>query len=510
MPERTENSGGIGSFPRTFWVANVMELFERGAYYGLNAVLAIYLSGKVADGGLGFREDMVGLLQGFVYAVTYVFPILGGALADRYGYRRMLLAAFSLLTAGYFISGHVTSYGIIFASLLLMATGSGLFKPIISGTIARSTTEENSGFGFGVSYWLINLGALVAPLVAGWLYRGFSWRWVFIASSLYCFAMLIPTIFIYRDPPKPKSTKSLGEVLGGAIMVLSDARFMLLIFVYSCFWILYFQNFGSVLWYLRDFIDPAPVNRFFARIGLGGFALGPEHVTVINAGTIVVLQVLVNLVVKRFKALPTMVGGVLIGALGFLVLASSQHAWIFILGIAVFSIGEMTCHPKYYSYIGLVAPQDKKAVYMGYAFLYGVIGSLVGSNVGGEAYNAILKPLLRRPDFNPALGMLSPEIVSTLRNFWLVFAVLGVATMLLLLLYNRVFGEDTPATRAKARGAMFFIYGLLIVLSGLMPWFVWRSKGLIPPKTWIQAFIMLSIGVGGLFTLLRKPREETA
>ena len=106
MPERTENSGGIGSFPRTFWVANVMELFERGAYYGLNAVLAIYLSGKVADGGLGFREDMVGLLQGFVYAVTYVFPILGGALADRYGYRRMLLAAFSLLTAGYFISGY--------------------------------------------------------------------------------------------------------------------------------------------------------------------------------------------------------------------------------------------------------------------------------------------------------------------------------------------------------------------------------------------------------------------
>jgi MFS family permease len=49
----------------------------------------------------------------------------------------------------------------------------------------------------------------------------------------------------------------------------------------------------------------------------------------------------------------------------------------------VFSIGEMTAHPKYYSYIGLVAPADRKAVYMGYAFLYGVIGSLIGSNLGG-------------------------------------------------------------------------------------------------------------------------------
>ena len=144
---------------------------------------------------------------------------------------------------------------------------------------------------------------------------------------------------------------------------------------------------------------------------------------------------------------------------------------------------------------------------MGYAFLYGVIGSLVGSNVGGEAYNAVLKPLLQRPDFNAAYGMLSPEIVSTLRSFWFVFAVLGVATMLLLIVYNKVFGEDTPTTRAKARVVMFFIYGLLIVLSGVMPWFVFRSKGFIPPKTWIQAVIMLAIGLGGLVTLLRRPPE---
>ena len=127
------------SFPRAFWLANVMELFERGAYYGLNALLARYLTDKVG-GGLGFREDEVGLLQGTVYAATYLIPILGGALADRYGYRRMLLVAFSLLSAGYFLSGRVDRYWVIFATLLLMATGAGLFKPIIAGTLARTTT----------------------------------------------------------------------------------------------------------------------------------------------------------------------------------------------------------------------------------------------------------------------------------------------------------------------------------------------------------------------------------
>jgi len=486
------------SFPKSFWVANVMELFERGAYYGLNALLAIYLSARVADGGLGFREDMVGLLQSIVYAITYIAPILGGALADRYGYRRMLIFAFALLSIGYFLSSQVSAYGVIFFTLVIMACGSGLFKPIISGTIARTTTEKNSGMGFGIYYWMINLGALIAPVVAGLVQQNIGWKWVFIFSSIYCAAMFFPTLFIYRDPPKPKDTKKLRQVLEGAVMVLSDARFMLLIFVYSCFWILYFQNFGSVLWYLRDFIDPAPMNEIFSRIGLN-YRFGPEHVTVINAGTIVLLQIFVNMVVKDRKPLPTMVGGILIGSVGFLFLAMSQHVGIFILGIAVFSIGEMTCHPKYYSYIGLVAPQDKKAVYMGYAFLYGVIGSLVGSNVGGEMYNAFLKPLVGQAG-----------VSSALRNFWLIFGILGAVTTGLLIVYNRIFGDDTEQTRAKARKVMIVIYTVLIILSGGMVAFVWSAQGSVAPKTWIQSGIMLAVGIGGLYTLAKSRRIAEA
>jgi dipeptide/tripeptide permease len=489
----------LRSFPSTFWVANLMELFERGAYYGLNALLAVYLRDKVEAGGLGFQEDEVGLLQGVVYAATYVVPILGGALADRYGYRRILLVAFSFLSAGYFLSGNVTSYWVIFATLLLMATGSGLFKPIITGTVAKTTNESNSGLGFGIYYWMINLGALIGPLVAGYL-KGFSWRYVFFASSLYCAFMFLPTLFVFREPAKPEGPRKLKDVLGGAAMVLSNARFMLLIFVYSCFWILYFQNFGTVLWYLRDFIDGTPVNTFvnsvlafpgLSWLGLAGkFKLDVEHVTVLNAGTIVLLQLAVSRIVKNLKPLPTMIAGIGIGALGFLLLASSQHVWIFLTGIAVFSVGEMTCHPKYYSYIGLVAPQEQKAVYMGYAFLYGVVGSLVGSNVGGEMYKAFL---------SPRIGQTGIENV--LRNFWLVFAVLGGATCVLLFVYNRFFGRDTEVTRARARSVMFGVYGLLVLAAVAILYFVRANQGSVPIKTWIQAGIMAVVGAAGLLAL---------
>ncbi len=208
-------------FPATFWVANVMELFERAAYYGMNSVLAIYLTSSVASGGLGESVEAVGFLQGIIYAATYVLPILGGALADRYGYRRMLMVAFSFLAAGYFAAGYMSTYALVFLALAVMATGSGLFKPIISGTIARTTDETNSAFGFGIYYWMINLGAFISPLVVSVL-RGWSWRYVFVASALYTGLMLLPTIFVYRDPPGTGSGKTLKDTLMGAAEVLGE------------------------------------------------------------------------------------------------------------------------------------------------------------------------------------------------------------------------------------------------------------------------------------------------
>ena len=484
----------LKTFPRVFWVANVMELFERAAYYGLNSVLAVYLTAETMKGGLGFTESSVGFLQSLIYACNYVVPILGGALADRYGYRRMLLVSFAMLSTGYFAAGHMSAYGAVFASLLLMAAGGGLFKPIISGTIARTTNESNSGFGFGIYYWMINVGAFLAPLVVSIL-RGFSWRYVFLASSAYTALMLLPTVFVYQDPPRPPQTKSLSEVARGAAMVLGDARFMLMIVVYSIFWILYFQNFGSILWFLRDFIDPAPANALFASLGLP-FKFDAEFVTVINAGTIILLQVLVSRIVKDLKPLPTMLGGVAIGALGFLCLAFAQTVWVFVLGIAVFSVGEMTAHPKYYSYVGLVAPQDKKAVYMGYAFLYGVFGSLFGSSLGGALYGAWLKPLAG-----------TPAGLDASRKFWLLFVLLDLFAVVGLLLYNRFFANDTPEANAKARAIMTGLYGLFVVVGAFFLWKALFGGPEVSYKTLVQASILTLLGVGGVLISRRKPAE---
>jgi dipeptide/tripeptide permease len=208
---------------------------------------------------------------------------------------------------------------------------------------------------------------------------------------------------------------------------------------------------------------------------------------VINAGTIIMLQVPISRLVARFKALPTMVGGMALGAAGFLILAISRNPWVFVAGIAVFSIGEMTAHPKYYSFIGLVAPQDRKAVYMGYAFLYGVFGSLLGSNVGAFLYARMIEP---------ALGTDAIAGRSTL--LWLMFAFLDVCATLGLIWFFRKFGTDTAETRKRASLAMKFTYALIGLL-GLAFLVVGFGAQPVQVRTLVQALIFLALACGGLW-----------
>ena len=180
-------------------------------------------------------------------------------------------------------------------------------------------------------------------------------------------------------------------------------------------------------------------------------------------------------------------------AVGFTCLAFSWNAWIFILGIAVFSIGEMTAHPKYYSYVGLVAPADRKAVYMGYAFLYGVFGSLIGSSLGGALYGAWLKPVAGTPE-GPAAA----------RWFWLFFVALDLLAVGGLFLYDRAFARPTPEAEARARRIMLGLYGAFLAAGAAFLVVAVSGPG-ISWKTLVQALILVALGVLGLL-VSRRPR----
>jgi dipeptide/tripeptide permease len=715
--QNAKKKGFFTKFSSQFWLVVMFEFFERGAYYGMMSFISQYFVDS-----LGFPKEEVGVIKGVIQPLLYFLPILAGAIADRFGFRKVLMVAFTLLGGGYFLTSQMTSYTAVFAALVIMGFGAGTFKPLISGTIAKITDESNSTQAFGIYYWSINMGAFLFPLILVPILKSMNPTYVIIASGICTAAMLIPTALFFKEPTRQKEVEEkakkreqtsllqtmanafeiiyspivllhnamkkssagkiiiilllvvllgysgfqffqqkpasesfaaigiekgdstliftverdmlkkdpyelktdkektpavinltiykprfidefaekllndMGEyldlasvtreeitqyiktsdekielifeldtsassdfkvepitgnqykvvlkdldgyegyredllkkihqnpglrgitlkncnrlheelkgrsfflffvislILIGLIIVavstrntkepaipdtpvksgfqpsifivplvilgiwflpgvgplgkiicsviylsimslfiidktdtqkfVDHAKFLLMIVLYSGFWVLYFQMFDSVLWYVQAYVDAsslnAAVNNFLGFFGIkSNLFFDVEHITVINAGTIILLQLIVSNIVKNKKAMPTMITGIVFATLGMAMLAVSTHIWVFIAGIVIFSIGEMTAHPKFISYVGLTAPSDKKAMYMGYIFLYGVFGSSVGGIVGAKLY-VYFVDTLNQP-----------------QTLWIVFSMIGVVTIIGLLLYNK-------------------------------------------------------------------------
>ena len=218
-------------FPISFWVANAMEIFERMGWYGFYAVSTLYLTNAVADGGLGFSSEDRGVIQGLATFFLYLFPAVFGALADRYGYQRMFLAAAVVMAPAYILLAAPRTFWGFLGVYFLVAVGHGMFKPVVISTVAKTTDETTGSMGFGIFYMMVNVGGFVGPIVAG-VVRGWDWKYVFWASAGWIAIMGVACLLFYREPTRDtesESRRTLGDVFAGMIEVVGNGRFFLLI-----------------------------------------------------------------------------------------------------------------------------------------------------------------------------------------------------------------------------------------------------------------------------------------
>lgn len=222
----------VRSYPRTFWVANTMEIFERLSWYGWYTVMALYVTAPRETGGLGFSTETRGNLQGIVPFFLYLLPVLTGALADRYGYKKMFILAYLVMIVSYYALGRFTSLPGFFLAFMCVAVGAAIFKPVVVGTVARVTHDANSALGFGIFYMMVNVGGFLGPIVAG-VVRGWSWDYVFIACSTWALINLLIVVFLYHDPTTEAQSaerRTLRQVLDDSVEVLGNLRFFLAVF----------------------------------------------------------------------------------------------------------------------------------------------------------------------------------------------------------------------------------------------------------------------------------------
>ncbi|MEY4033411.1 MAG: hypothetical protein RL492_605 [Verrucomicrobiota bacterium] len=170
VPEEL-HTGGIGGHPKGLSNLFFAELWERFSYYGMRALLMLFMIAPIAAGGLGFSQQQASSVYGNYVMSSYMLCILGGFIADNFiGARRAVLIGGFIITAGHYTLA-LNSVATFYLGLILIAVGTGLLKPSIStlvgGLYHRGDARRDAGFS--LFYMGINIGAFAAPLVTGWL-----------------------------------------------------------------------------------------------------------------------------------------------------------------------------------------------------------------------------------------------------------------------------------------------------------------------------------------------------
>ena len=361
--------------------------------------------------------------------VVYFLPVVGGALADRFGFRRALLFAYAVLTIGYFLLGSLSAAWmqsvrgamgdrwLVIAVLLIPALGPATVKPCVAGTIAKASTENVRSLGYSIYYTLVNVGGTVGPLMA-FLVRqrlGLGMENVFRTAALSVFLMFWVTLFFYREPPTASDEKvsSISMAIKNMFIVLGNFRFVLFLLISSGFYMAYWEIYIMAPLFMRRFVDPnANVDGLLA---IEGFA-------------VICLQILVTYLTRKLPAVPTIALGFLITGLAFSLLALHPSVISFAVMLVVIAIGEVTQASRYYEYCSRLAPEGQQGLYMGYAFPPIGLGFLVAGWMGGwllHEFGDVLK--------NPTA------------MWWPVVAV-GAVTAVLMLIYDKVFKPEAKAT----------------------------------------------------------------
>lgn len=404
----------------TFWVANGMELFERRAYYGQAIILGIYLRDT-----LHFSEIQAGELSSVFGGLIYLLPIFAGTLADKFGFRKAFSVAFFVLMIGYALLGYAGTTGVdaatpgfplfwvVMGIMVFTAFGGSFIKPSVLGTVAVASKENVRSLGFAIYYAIVNVGAFFGPNIAHVVRQSFGVQYVYVVSAASCALMLGVNLLFYREvkDESKQLAESLGKKMLNLFLVLGNLRFIAFLLIFSLYWIMFWQIFIVVPFYVTDFISRDASFEFLSSLG---------------ALTIIVLQLPVNLLTKGLSPRQAIMIGFVVSTLSWLIIAIHPSFLTIGAGVVMWSIGEMTQAPRYYEYISQLAPRGQQALFQGYAFLPIAIAWGFGGTFGGWLYATYA-----RQGGNPTI-------------VWIVIFGIGVIATVLMAVYNMVVRAQEP------------------------------------------------------------------
>lgn len=445
-----------GKYPIGYWICCITYTFERFAFYGSKPLLALFLATSVAEGGIGLSEVDAAPIAAALTSFTYITPIVGGWICDRFlGARYAVTLGCILMGIGYLLGWQSHSVGMVWAMIVVVAIGTAFFKGNLAAIIGRLFDDEKLlDTAFSIQYSFVNIGAFFGSMIGAALYMStfkegdvLGFRQVFLLCAIIifiggaiftaCYGLLqgqgkLPFKYLTdtqgnvigqeKHEKKEKSTAPLTTLQKKNVLAI------LLVSLFSVvFWLAYYQQDIFLTFYIRDNVMRT----------VGGFELSPAHLTTTWNGLLCIFMSLAaaklweklanrpkgDLSMFQKVTLSFVFLGLSYGALALMDIvrgAGKAHfLWICLFGVLI-TCGEICFSPLGNSFVSKFAPKKYLSLLMG----IWTMASFVASTINGE----IMKLVEKMGDFNIMLAFMIISFVCAIVMFFLIKPLNGLTS----------------------------------------------------------------------------------
>jgi len=428
MTTKTDSSW---KFPRAFWTANVVELFERAAYYAVFIAITLYLTQVV-----GFNDIWAAWISGFFSAGLYFLPPFSGAFADKIGFRNSIILAFSLLTVGYFTLGLLPYKVIVIPALIVLMFGGSFIKSIITGTVAKTSNNINRARAYSIFYGIVNVGAFTGKTVAYPLRINLGLESINYYAATMTFIALVLVLLFYKNVETVQK-RTFSEVWASFIKVATNGKLLVLILIVSGFWIIQQQLYATMPKYVLRMV---------------GKNASPEWIANVNPFVVMVFVVIITNFMSKVKAINSMITGMFLMPLSALAMFLSSFVAgntagnisffgifslhpitvMLIVGVAIQGVAESFISPRYLEYFSKQAPKGQEGLYLGFSHLHSFISSILGFGISGYLLTEYC------PDPKYLTEAQKITAYSHAHYIWIYFLAIGVTSGIALFIYSKI------------------------------------------------------------------------
>ena len=456
-------------FSRAFWVANWVELLERLAFYAVFIVITLYLSNV-----WGFSDIQAGLISGVYSAMLYLLPTFTGAYADKIGFRKSIILAFTLLSIGYaglglvptlLESAGLVKYGMtteftgligsaqqwsIVPVLIFIVIGGAFIKSVISGTIARETTSENRARGYAIFYMMVNIGAFTGKTVVDPLRQSMGDQGLvvlnYFSAAMTILALILVSLF-YKSSHTEGEGKDMKELFASLGKVMMNYRLVILMLIVSGFWMIQSQMYSTMPKYVLRLIGEGATPGWYANVNPLVVFVSVNFITSFMQKRTALTSMMIGMFIIPLSALVMSFGNQMDVAS---IMGMHPVSFMMIVGIAMQALAECFISPRYLEYFSLQAPKGEEGLYLGFSHLHSFFSYLFAFGLSG----VLLEKYCPDPRLFTTDGVLDEVAYAAATQnahyIWYVFVGIGVISAIALFTYSRVFKNKEEETAAIA------------------------------------------------------------